>query len=214
METLIILGIVVFIVYRFSGYKKKEPIRAKQLATVLMAYTIGGQLDNVDPESLAMGPRLWTDPKDDSYAFKKEMEICFLRGFAFWHFSMYSLKSKEVRDALFEHYDEFWKSYSSIGLDFLYYWNGTKQIYGWADIIIDLEKGINPYSNKAKWEEKLPIFVAEVANNFASMCDYENRMSDDELEKLKEEGQVIFSEALETSYNWLHVLQTNHKITV
>ena len=78
METLIVIAVIIYIVYRMFGSKqKKKQIPAKQLSSLLMIYTITGSLDTDNPDNetkFSIGPQLWSR---EPYAFKKEMETCF-----------------------------------------------------------------------------------------------------------------------------------------
>ena len=61
----------------------KETMPAEKLAFMLLIYSVQGNLDTDDGHCFAMRPELWPRPADSMEdPFKRQMEICFLRGWA------------------------------------------------------------------------------------------------------------------------------------
>jgi hypothetical protein len=87
----------------------KEKMPAEKLALMLLIYSIQGNLDTDDDHSFAMGPELWPRPTDKEDPFKRQMEICFLRGWATF-FVLGHLFPDKLKEPVMERYASLWET--------------------------------------------------------------------------------------------------------
>ena len=88
----------------------KEKMRAEKLAFMLLLYSVQGHLETNDGHSFAMGPQLWPRPSDVQDPFKKQMEICFLRGWAMFFVLQHIVPEKSREAVMVERYASLWET--------------------------------------------------------------------------------------------------------
>jgi hypothetical protein len=210
-------------------FKQKMP--AKQLATMLMVYTITGSLEQKDDgHTFAMGPELW--PRNDapnvlpetekrtswdqlSYAerFRRPMEVCFLRGWAISFIAERLLAPDKIRDAVFEHYAHYWELWSSsIKLDFRKQWESALKLYGLSWITAELKGGRNPLLSNPWNEDTMMQFIDVCSGIFVDEVDYNRNYSDAMRAELKREGLDILTNALNFSIEYFRHTQQSYKV--
>jgi hypothetical protein len=208
----------------------KKKMSPDTLATMLMIYTLQGDLDNHDGGSaFAFGPRRWPTTDGQNFRpeaqkrnswnelsghelFKKEMEVCFLRGWAI-SFMAGHLMPEKFRRAAFEHYASMWEKKWPEKFAFLRrQWEGAHQIYGAVALIQHVEQGRN-IVQPTSWRRRVKALIDTTSNAFVELCDYNKNYSDELRAQTKEEGSEVFTQALAFAGEFLSNIQKSHKLT-
>ena len=209
-------------------FKKRIP--AKTVALTLMVYTITGDLDTDDPDTFALGPHLFSsedgrdvlpeteersswDQLSGDEVYKKELEIRFLRGWAVWFIGSHAIKATKARESVLQHYDDYWRVWSSDEFDYHEFWDASKIVYGARWLAGDLEQGMNPLETHPWTEESIRKFVADTSAEFVDMCDYNDNYSASLKSELQQIGETLLMESLNAATDLITTIQESYRIT-
>ncbi len=157
----------------------KETMPAEKLAFMLLIYSVQGNLDTDDGHCFAMRPELWPRPANSMEdPFKRQMEICFLRGWAMF-FVLGQLFPEKIREAVMERYASLWgRSWGDKYAFFRGQWESAQKIYDGTWIIEDVKARRNIFGPTDLSDQGVKRLIDGVSSAFVENCDYEAHCSD------------------------------------
>jgi hypothetical protein len=193
----------------------KEKMPAEKLAFMLLMYSVHGNLDADDGHSFAMGPELWPRPDDSAEdPFKRQMEICFLRGWAMF-FVLRHLFPEKIPEALMERYASLWERSWGDKYAFLRgQWESAQKIYDYMWMIEDVKAGRNVFGPTDLSDQGVERLIDGVNSAFVKNCDYEERYSEPMRAGLKREGRQVLESSLAMAKKFLSHIANQYKLAV
>jgi hypothetical protein len=194
----------------------KEKMPAEKLAFMLLIYSVQGNWDTDDGHSFAMGPELWPrseDSKEDP--FLRQMEICFLRGWAMF-FVLGHLVPEKILEAVMERYASLWGSTwgDKYGRLLRGQWETAQKLYGFQWIIEDLKAGRNVFGPTDLSDQGVQRLIDAVSSEFADYCDLEKVYSEAGRASLKREGRQVLENSLAEAATFIPHITNKYKLVV